>query len=178
MWIISILLLIIYWCWLFFMWEMFLSFSIDVYVILLYWKISMNCMHFIFIGYLLMLIYFHVENVPEFQYCFWLFTDVDYFCVVIVLWSHTKVTWNWNKDSTVCSLEYFFIVVYLLVITYNISLQMFINIFTIYLFISLLSLFVMLFCCNEWLKSFCLICYNSILFVSSCTWNILDWYWY
>ena len=28
-----------------------------------------------------MLTYFCVENVPEFQYCFWLFTDVDYFYV-------------------------------------------------------------------------------------------------
>ena len=70
---ISTLLLIIYWCWLFFMCKMFLSFSIDVYVIFLYWNISMNCMHFIFIGYLLMLTYFCI------QYCFWLFTDVDYF---------------------------------------------------------------------------------------------------
>ena len=52
---ISILLLIIYWCWLFFMCKMFLSFLIDVYVIFLYWNISMNCMHFIFIGHLLML---------------------------------------------------------------------------------------------------------------------------
>ena len=59
---ILILLLIIYWCWLFFMCKMFLSFSIDVYVIFLYWKISMNCMHFIFIGYLLMLKYVHAEN--------------------------------------------------------------------------------------------------------------------
>ena len=39
----------------------------------------MNCTHFIFIGYLLVLTYFCVENIPEFQYCFWLFTDVDYF---------------------------------------------------------------------------------------------------
>ena len=75
---ISILLLIIYWCWLFFMCKMFLSFSIDVYVIFLYWKISMKGMHFIFICHLLMLTYFCVQNVPQFQYCFWLFTDVDY----------------------------------------------------------------------------------------------------
>ena len=78
MWIISVLLLIIYWCWLFFMCKMFLSFSIDVYVIFLYWNISMNCTHFIFISHLLMLTYFGVENVQEFQYCFWLFTDVYY----------------------------------------------------------------------------------------------------
>ena len=73
------LLLIIYWCWLFFMCKMFLSFSTDVYVIFLYWNISMQCTYFIFICHLLMLTYFRVENVPQFQYCFWLFTDVDYF---------------------------------------------------------------------------------------------------
>ena len=47
--------------------KMFLSFWIDVYVIFLYLNISMNCTHFIFIGYLLMLTYFCVENVPEFN---------------------------------------------------------------------------------------------------------------
>ena len=52
---ISILLLIIYWCWLFSMCKIFLSFLINVYVIFLYWNISLNCMHFIFIGHLLML---------------------------------------------------------------------------------------------------------------------------
>ena len=76
---ISIVFLIIYWYWLFFMCKMFLSFSTDVYVIFLYWNISMDCTHFIFICHLLMLRYFCVENVPQFQYCFWLFTDVDYF---------------------------------------------------------------------------------------------------
>ena len=84
-WFISILLFIIYWCWLFFMCKMFLSFSIDVYVIFLYWNIWMNCTHFIFFGNLLMLTYFHMENVPEFQYCFWLFTDVQY-CFLIIYW--------------------------------------------------------------------------------------------
>ena len=49
---ISILLLIIYWCWLFFMCKMFLSFLTDVYVILLYWNILMKWMHLIFICYL------------------------------------------------------------------------------------------------------------------------------
>ena len=76
---ISIVFLIIYWCWLFFMCKMFLSFLSDVYVIFLYWNISMECTHFIFICHLLMLTYFCVENVLQFQYCFWLFTDVDYF---------------------------------------------------------------------------------------------------
>ena len=42
---ISILLLIIYWCWLFFMCKIFLSFLIDVYVIFLYWNISINGTH-------------------------------------------------------------------------------------------------------------------------------------
>ena len=60
---ISILLLIICWCWLFFVCKMLFTFSIDVYVIFLYWDISINCMHFIFIGYLLMLTYFRI------QYC-------------------------------------------------------------------------------------------------------------
>ena len=76
---ILILFLIINWCWLFFMCKMFLLFSTDVYVIFLYWNILMECTHFIFICHLLMLTYFRVKNVPQFQYCFWLFTDVDYF---------------------------------------------------------------------------------------------------
>ena len=73
---ISILLLVIYWCWLFFMCKMFLSFLTDVYVIFLYWNILIKWMHFIFIchllmltcfntafDYLLMLTIFHVQNV-------------------------------------------------------------------------------------------------------------------
>ena len=55
---ISILLLIIYWCWLFFMCKMFLSFLTDVYVIFCYWNISMKCTHFMLIWHLLMLTYF------------------------------------------------------------------------------------------------------------------------
>ena len=92
-WFISILLLIIYWWWLYFMCKMFWSFSIDVYVIFLHWNISMNCTHFIFIGHLLMLTYFCMENVPEFQYCFWLFTDVDYFsyCKVYLYRLHMRI---------------------------------------------------------------------------------------
>ena len=57
---ISILVLIIYWCWLFFMCKMFLSFSTDVYVIFCYWNISMKCTHFILICHLLMLTFFFV----------------------------------------------------------------------------------------------------------------------
>ena len=76
-WIISILLLILILT--IFMCKMLLSFSIDVYVIFIYWNISMNCMQFIFISHLLMLTYFCFQNVPQFQYCFWLFTNVDYF---------------------------------------------------------------------------------------------------
>ena len=82
---ISILLFIIYWCWLFFMCKMFLSFSIDVNVIFLYWNISIKWMHChlhlsfsvldifflwkmfqnfnIFFDYLLMLTIFHVKNI-------------------------------------------------------------------------------------------------------------------
>ena len=71
---ISILLLIIYWCWLFFMCKMFLSFSTDVYVIFCYWNILMKWMDFIFICDWHI---FCVENILWFEYCFWLFTDVD-----------------------------------------------------------------------------------------------------
>ena len=94
-----------YWFWLFtdvdifFMCKMFLSFSTDVYVIFLYWNISIQCTYFIFICHLLMLTYFCVENVPQFQYCFWLFTDVDYFfcakCsyhVLIMFLSYSRIS--------------------------------------------------------------------------------------
>ena len=60
---ISILFLIIYWCWLFYMWKMFLSFLTDVYVSFCYWNISMKCTHFILICHLLMLTFFYLENV-------------------------------------------------------------------------------------------------------------------
>ena len=82
---ISILFLIIYWYWLFFMCKMLLSLLTDVYVIFLYWNILMKCTHFIFICHLLILTYFCVVNLPEFQYCFWLFTDFDYLNVQNVL---------------------------------------------------------------------------------------------
>ena len=82
---ISILFWIIYWCWLFFMCKMFLSFLTDVYVIFLYWNILMksctssSCCHLVLLtyfwcgkcsqnfnivfDYLLMLTIFHVQNV-------------------------------------------------------------------------------------------------------------------
>ena len=60
---ISILLWIIYWCWLFFMCKMLLSFSTDVYVIFCYWNILMKCTHFMLICHLLMLTYFFVWKI-------------------------------------------------------------------------------------------------------------------
>ena len=82
---ISILLLIIYWCWLFFMCKMFLSFFTDVYVIFLYWQDidEVDALHLhlsftdvdiflvwkifqnfsIAFDYLLMLTTFHAQNV-------------------------------------------------------------------------------------------------------------------
>ena len=60
---ISILFLIIYWCWLFFMCKMFLSF--------LMMSMWFSCTE-TYWGHLLMLTYFCVENVSEFQYCFWI----------------------------------------------------------------------------------------------------------
>ena len=111
---ISILFLIIYWFWLFFMCKMFSSFSIDVYVIFLYWNILMKCTHFIFISYLLMLTYFCVENVPEFQYCFWLFTDFDYFlCAkcshhfrLMFMWFSCTETYRWSVCTSSSFLIY------------------------------------------------------------------------
>ena len=105
---ISVVCLIINWCWLFFLCKMFLSFSTDVYVIFLYWNISMKCMHFIFICHWLMFTYFCVENVPEFQYCFWLFTDVDYFsCAncshhfrLMSMWFSCTETHQWSVHTS------------------------------------------------------------------------------
>ena len=105
---ISILFLIIYWCWLFFMCKMFLSFSTNVYVIFFYWNISMKCMHFIFICHLLMLTYFCVVNISEFQYFFWLFTDFDYFsCAncshhfwLIFMWFPCTETYWWSVHTS------------------------------------------------------------------------------
>ena len=125
---ISILLLIIYWCWLFFMCKMFLSFSIDDYVIFLYQKICINCihihiwvlcwdffMHVLFFVFMFRSIVFSVNNVltlgafgsfsfvinlceislsfssDSFQYCFWLFTDVDYIFYV----QNVLIILNW-----------------------------------------------------------------------------------
>ena len=95
---ISILFLIIYWCWLFFMCKMFISFLIDVYVIFLYWNILMKWMHFIFICHLVLLTYFCVENVAEFQYCFWLFTDVDYFSCAKCSY-HFRLMFMWFSST-------------------------------------------------------------------------------
>ena len=85
-----------------------LSFSTDVYVIFLYWNIWLKCMHFIFICHLLMLTYFCVVNVPEFQYCFWLFTDVDYFsCAkcshhfqLMFMWFSCTETYWWSAHTS------------------------------------------------------------------------------
>ena len=112
-WFISILLLIIYW--LFFKCKMFLSFSIDVYVISLYWNISMNCTHFILViywcwhifvqkmfqnfniafDYLLMLTIFHVLNVfIILNWClcdFLVLIHINELCTLHLHWLFTDV---------------------------------------------------------------------------------------
>ena len=101
---ISILFLTIYWCWLFFMCKMFLSFSTDVYVIFLYWNTSMKCMHFIFICHLLMLTYFCVVNVPEFAILFliiywcWLFLicKCSHHFRLMFMWFPCTETYWWS----------------------------------------------------------------------------------
>ena len=140
---ISILVLIIYWCWQFFMCNMFLSFSTDVYVSFCYWNISMKCTHFILIWHFflcakcsyhsqLMLMWFScsetywwsvhtsssfvidwcwlffVENILEFQYWFWLFTDVDYFSCgkcsyhsrLMFMWFSVTETYQWSARTS------------------------------------------------------------------------------
>ena len=103
---ISILFLIIYWFWLFFMCKMFLSFSTDVYVIFLYWNILMKCMHFIFICHLLMLTYFCVENILEFQYCFWYWCWLFFMCKMfyhfqlMFMWFSCTETYWWSAHTS------------------------------------------------------------------------------
>ena len=83
---------VIYWCWHIFVWKMFQNFNIvfDYLLMLTYFSCAKCSYHFqlmfmwfscteTYQGHLLMLTYFCVENVPEFQYCFWLFSDVDIF---------------------------------------------------------------------------------------------------
>ena len=105
---ISILVLIIYWCWLFFMCKMFLSFSTDVYVIFCYWNISMKCTHFILICHLLMLTYFLCGKYSRISILFWLFTDVDYFsCAkcsyhsrLMFMWFSVTETYQWSARTS------------------------------------------------------------------------------
>ena len=79
----------------------------------------MNCTHFIFIGHLLMLTYFCVENVLEFWYCFWLFTDVDCFfmCNMFLTFSIDvyAIFFNW-KISMNCM--HFIFIHHLLMLAY------------------------------------------------------------
>ena len=46
--------------------KMFLSLSTDVYVIFLYWNILVNSTQLIFIGHLVLLTHFCVQNIAEF----------------------------------------------------------------------------------------------------------------
>ena len=92
---ISILVLIIYWCWLFFMCKMLLSFLTDVYVIFCYWNISMKWMDFHLHLWLTDVdIFFCVQNILQFQYCFGLFTDVDYFSCAKCSY-HSRLMFMW-----------------------------------------------------------------------------------
>ena len=113
---ISILLLIIYWCWQFFMYKMFLPFSTDVYVIFSYWNILMKWIHFIFICHWHI---FCVENILQFQYCFWLFTDVDYFfmCKMFLSFS-TDVYVIFCYWNILMKCTYFIFICHLLMLTY------------------------------------------------------------
>ena len=84
---ISIVFLIIYWCWLFFMCNMFLSFSTDVYVIFCYWNISMKCTHFMLICHLLMLTYF------------FLCAKCSYHSQLMFMWFSCTETYWWSVHT-------------------------------------------------------------------------------
>ena len=103
----------------FFMCKMFLSFSTDVYVIFCYWNISMKWMDFIFICHLLMLTYFLCGKYLQFQYCFWLFTDVHIFFMCKMFLSFSTDVYvifcYWNI-SIKCT--HFMLICHLLMLTY------------------------------------------------------------
>ena len=116
---ISILVLIIYWCWLFFMCKMFLSFSTDVYVIFCYWNISMKCTHFMLICHLLMLTYFlcgkysRISILVLIIYWCWLF----FMCKMFLSFSTDVYVifcyWNISMKCT-----HFMLICHLLMLTY------------------------------------------------------------
>ena len=95
---IALLLLIIYWCWLFFMCKMFLSFLTDVYVIFLYWIILMKCTHFIFICHLL----------PFIIYWCWLFFMCKMFLLfstdVYLIFCYWNISMKWMHFIFICYL--------------------------------------------------------------------------
>ena len=104
---ISILVLIIYWCWLFFMCKMFLSFSTDVYVIFCYWNISMKCTHFILICHLLMFFCVTYFLCGKYSDWFWLFTDVYFSCAkcsyhsqLMFMWFSVTETYQWSARTS------------------------------------------------------------------------------
>ena len=87
---ISVVCLIINWCWLFFLCKMFLLFLTDVYVIFFYWNISMKCMHFMFICHLLMFTYFCVEMFQNFNIVF------DYLLILTIFHvQNVLIIFNW-----------------------------------------------------------------------------------
>ena len=103
---IWIVLLIIYWCWLFFMCKMSLSFSIDVYVIFLCWNILMKCMHFIFIWHLLMQAFFLCGKCSRISillltiYWCWLFLMCKMFLSFLTDVYVIFLYWNISMNST------------------------------------------------------------------------------
>ena len=67
----------------FFICKMFLSFSTDVYVIFLYWNISIQCISFIFICHLLMLTYFSCAK-------------CSYHSRLMFMWFSVTETYQWS----------------------------------------------------------------------------------
>ena len=134
---------------------MFLSFSTDVYVIFLYWNIFMKCTHFIFICHLLMLTYFRVVNVPELQYCFWLFTDVNYFsCAnrshhfwLMFMWFSCTETYWWSVCTSSSLVIYWCWHIFIFNIVFDYLLML--TIFHVQIVLIIFRLMFMWFPCTE-----------------------------
>ena len=149
---ISILVLIIYWCWLFFMCKMFLSFSTDVYVIFCYWNISMKCTHFILICHLLMLTYFlcgkysRISILVLIIYWCWLF----FMCKMFLSFSTDVYVifcyWNISMKCT-----HFILICHLLMLTFFFMCKMFLSFST--------DVYVIFFTETYWCTHFIFICY-------------------
>ena len=107
-------------------------------------------------------IFFCVENILEFQYCFWLFTDVDYFscgkccyhCQLMFMWFSVTEIYRWSGWTSI-------FICHLLMLTYFLCGNVLRFQYCFWLFTD-----VDYFSCGK-------CCYHSrLMFMSFCHWNI------